>query len=142
MIDVTHRFRVDKDNLAFRRNELDLTVGGEQTYVQIGYLRLNRDIDEAVEDLRDKEELRAAARIKFAKHWSVFGATVLDLTDQSEDPLSVSDGFEPVRHRLSVDYEDECIALGVSWRRDYERIGGFREGSTFSFRVSLKGLGR
>ncbi|NUS99455.1 MAG: LPS-assembly protein LptD [Sphingomonas sp.] len=141
-IDVTHRYRVDKDNLAFRRNEIDLTVGGEQTYAQIGYLRLNRDIDEAVEDLRDKEELRAAARIKFAKHWSVFGATVLDLTDRSEDSLSVSDGFEPVRHRLSIDYEDDCIALGVSWRRDYERIGGFREGSTFSFRVSLKGLGR
>jgi len=141
-IDLTHRFRIDKDNLAFRRNEIDLTLGGEQTYIQLGYLRLNRDIDEAVEDLRDKEELRAAARIKFAKHWSVFGATVLDLTDESEDPLSVSDGFEPVRHRLSIDYEDECIALGVSWRRDYERIGGFRDGSTFSFRVSLKGLGR
>ena len=141
-IDLTHRFRIDKDNLAFRRNEIDLTLGGEQTYIQLGYLRLNRDIDEAVEDLRDKEELRAAARIKFAKHWSVFGATVLDLTDESEDPLSVSDGFDPVRHRLSIDYEDECIALGVSWRRDYERIGGFRDGSTFSFRVSLKGLGR
>ena len=141
-IDITHRYRVDKDNLAVRRNEIDLTVGGEETYAQIGYLRLNRDIDESIEDLRDKEELRAAARIKFAKNWSVFGATVLDLTDQSEDPLSVSDGFEPVRHRLSIDYEDECIALGVSWRRDYERFGGFREGSTFLFRVSLKGLGR
>ncbi len=45
-IDITHRYRVDKDNLAVRRNEIDLTVGGEQTYAQIGYLRLNRDIDE------------------------------------------------------------------------------------------------
>jgi LPS-assembly protein len=142
LIDITHRFRVDKDNFAFRRSELDLTVGGEQTYVQVGYLRLNRDIDEAVEDLRDKEELRAAARIKFARHWAIFGATVLDLTGRDEDPLSLSDGFEPVRHRLGIDYEDECIALGVSWRQDYERIGGFREGSTFSFRLSLKGLGR
>jgi LPS-assembly protein len=141
-IDLTHRFRVDKDNFAFRRNEVDLTVGGEETYAQIGYLRLNRDIDETVEDLRDKEELRAAARIKFARHWSIFGATVLDLTGRDEDPLSVSDGFEPVRHRLGIDYEDECIALGVSWRRDYERFGGFSEGSTFSFRISLKGLGR
>jgi LPS-assembly protein len=141
-IDLTHRYRVDKDNLAVRRNEVDLTVGSDETYAQIGYLRLNRGIDEAVEDLRDKEELRAAARIKFAKHWSVFGSTVLDLTSEAEDPLSVSDGFEPVRHRLSIDYEDECIALGVSWRRDYERIGGFDEGSTFSFRLSLKGLGR
>jgi len=142
LIDVTHRYRVDKDNFAVRRNELDLTFGGEETYAQIGYLRLNRDIDEAVEDLRDKEELRAAARVKFARNWSVFGATVLDLTGQDEDPLSLSDGYEPVRHRLSLDYEDECIALGVSWRRDYERVGGFEEGSTFSFRLSLKGLGR
>jgi len=70
------------------------------------------------------------------------GATVIDLSDQEEDPLAVSDGFEPVRHRLSIDYEDECIALGLSWRRDYERVGGFDEGSTISFRVSLKGLGR
>jgi LPS-assembly protein len=141
-IDLTHRYRVDKDDLSVRRNEVDLTVGTEQTYAQIGYLRLNRGIDESVEDLRDKEELRAAARIKLAKHWSIFGATVLDLTGRDEDPLSVSDGFEPVRHRLGIDYEDECIALGVSWRRDYERIGGFNEGSTFSFRLSLKGLGR
>ena len=141
-IDLTHRYRVDKDNLSVRRNEVDLTIGSQETYAQIGYLRLNRGIDEAVEDLRDKEELRAAARIKFAKHWSIFGSTVLDLTGQAEDPLSVSDGFESVRHRVSIDYEDECIALGVSWRRDYERVGGFNEGSTFSFRLSLKGLGR
>ena len=141
-IDLTHRYRIDKDNFAVRRNEIDLTVGGEQTYVQIGYLKLNRDIDETVEDLRDKEELRAAARVKFAKHWSIFGATVLDLTGKEEDPLAVSDGFEPVRHRLSIDYEDDCMALGLAWRRDYERVGGFSEGSTFSFHIALKGLGR
>jgi LPS-assembly protein len=141
-IDLTHRFRLDKDDLAVRRNEVDFTVGGEETYIQVGYLRLNRDINETIEDLRDKEELRAAARVKFDRHWSIFGATVLDLTDRAEDPLSGADGFEPVRHRLGIDYEDDCIALGVSWRRDYERVGGFSEGSTFSFRISLKGLGR
>jgi len=141
-IDFTQRFRVDKDNLAFRRNELDLIVGSEQTYVQIGYLRLNRDISTAVEDLRDKEELRLAGRVKFARYWSVFGATVLDLTGKQEDPLSLADGFEPVRHRLAIAYEDECLELGVSWRRDYERLGNFTKGSTFSFSFALKGLGR
>jgi LPS-assembly protein len=142
LIDITHRFRIDKDNMAFRRNEIDLTVGGEETYAQIGYLRLDRDIVDEVEDLRDKEELRAAARIKFARFWSVFGATVLDLTDEEEDPLSIADGFEPVRNRLGLTYEDECVEVGLSWRRDYERIGDFRKGSTFSFRLALKGLGR
>ena len=141
LIDLTHRFRIDKNDLAFRRNEVDLTVGSEQTYVQIGYLRLNRDISAAVEDLRDKEELRVAGRWKFARYWSVFGATVLDLTDSQEDPLSLADGFQPVRQRLGIAYEDECLELGLSWRRDYERIGDFRKGSTFSLRMALKGLG-
>ncbi len=142
LIDFTHRFRVDKGNLAVRRNEVDLTVGTEETYAQIGYLRLNRDISAAVEDLRDKEELRFAGRVKFARYWSLFGATVLDLTGRDEDPLSLADGFEPVRQRLGIAYEDECLELGISWRRDYERIGDFRKGSTFSLRMALKGLGR
>jgi LPS-assembly protein len=142
LIDFTHRFRVDKDNLAVRRSEADLTVGTEETYAQVGYLRLDRNISALVEDLRDKEELRLAGRVKFARYWSLFGATVLDLTGRDEDPLSLADGFEPVRHRLGVAYEDECLELGLAWRRDYERIGDFRKGNTFSLRLSLKGLGR
>jgi len=142
LIDVTQRFRIDKDNFAVRRNEVDLTVGTNQTYVQLGYLKLNRDIDPAIEDLRDKEELRFAARLLFRRYWSIFGATVIDLTDKREDPLSLADGWRPVRNRLGIEYEDECLQLGVTWRRDYERIGAFRKGTTFAIHLALKGLGR
>jgi LPS-assembly protein len=142
LIDLTHRFRLDKDNFRVRRNEVDLTVGSDQTYAQIGYLRLNRDIDPTIEDLRDKEEIRLAGRVLFQRYWSIFGATVIDLTGKGEDPFSLSDGFTPVRHRLGIAYEDECLELGLTWRRDYERIGTFRKGSTFALHLSLKGLGR
>jgi LPS-assembly protein len=142
LIDITHRYRIDKSNFTFRRNELDLTIGSEQTYAQIGYLRLNRNIDPAIEDLRDKEELRVAGRVKFRRYWSVFGATVIDLTGKGEDPLSLADGYTPVRNRLGIAYEDECLELGLTWRRDYEHIGAFRKGSTFGFHLALKGLGR
>lgn len=142
LIDITHRYRIDKNNFAIRRNEVDLTVGTNQTYVQIGYLKLNRDIDPTIEDLRDKEELRVAARVMFARYWSVFGASVIDLTDKSEDPLSLADGWQPVRNRLGIEYEDDCLALGVTWRRDYEQIGAFKKGSTFAIHLALKGLGR
>jgi LPS-assembly protein len=142
LIDITDRFRLDKDNLAVRRNEVDLTVGTTQTYAQVGYLRLNRDVDPNIEDLRDREELRFAARILFARYWSVFGATVIDLTDKSEDPLSQADGFDPVRNRLGILYEDECLSLGLSWRRDYGQVGAFSKGSTFSLSLALKGLSR
>jgi len=141
-IDLTERYRLDKDTLAVRRNEIDLTVGTKQTYAQVGYLRLNRNIDPAIEDLRDVEELRVAARILFRRYWSIFGASVIDLTDKQEDPLSVADGFEPVRNRLGIEYEDECIQVGITWRRDYERIGAFRKGNTFSVHLAFKGVSR
>jgi LPS-assembly protein len=137
----THRFRLDKDNAAVRRNEVDATFGGRQTYATIGYLRLNRDIDPAIEDLRDREEIRVGGRIRFASYWSIFGSTVIDLTNAEEDPFSDADGYEPVRHRLGIGYDDECIEIGFTWRRDYETTGDFRRGNTFLFRIALKNLG-
>jgi len=141
-IDITDRYRLDKNNLAVRRNEVDLTVGTTETYAQIGYLRLDRNIDPTIEDLRDKEELRVAARIKFRRYWSIFGASVIDLTDRREDLLSMADGWEPIRNRIGIEYEDECLQLGVTWRRDYERIGTFRKGSTFAVHLAFKGVSR
>ncbi len=142
LLDITHRYRVDKNNFAVRRNEVDFTVGSDRTYLQVGYLKFNRNIDPTIEDLRDKEELRVAGRLAFRRYWSIFGATVIDLTDTREDALSLADGWEPVRHRLGIEYEDECLELGLTWRRDYERIGAFRKGSTFAVHLALKGLSR
>jgi LPS-assembly protein len=141
-LSLVHRFRIDRDNLAIRRNEIDAVVGGRQTYATIGYLRLDRNIDPAIEDLRDREEIRVGGRVKFADYWSVFGSTVIDLTGRREDPLSLADGYEPVRHRLGIAYDDDCLELGVTWRRDYDTAGDFRRGNTFLFRVALKNLGR
>ncbi|MEO7748152.1 MAG: LPS assembly protein LptD [Sphingomicrobium sp.] len=141
-IDLTHRYRVDKDNLAVRRNEIDFTIGSEQTYAQVGYLRLNRNTDPSIEDLRDSEELRLEGRVLFRRYWSIFGTAIVDLTDRNEDPLSVADGWQPVRHRLGIQYADECLELGLTWRRDYEQIGSFRKGNTFVLHLALKGLSR
>ena len=141
-IDFTERFRVDKDRLAVRTNEIDMTIGTTQTYAQVGYLRLNRNVDPTIEDLRDAEELRVAGRVLFARYWSIFGSTVIDLTDKAEDPLSLANGFDPVRSRLGIQYEDDCLAVGITWRRDYERIGAFRTGSTFALHLALKGISR
>ncbi len=141
-LSVTHRFRLDKDNAAVRRNEIDAVWGGRRTYATIGYLRLNRNVDPSLEDLRDREEVRVGGRVAFARFWSVFGSAVVDLTNGREDPFTGADGFEPVRHRLGVSYSDECIELGVTWRRDYETTGDFQRGNSFLFRVALKNLGR
>ena len=137
-----HRYRLDKDGLAIRRNEIDATIGTRTTYAVLGYLRLNRNIGFALEDLQDREEARVGGRVQVAQFWSVFGSAVIDLTDREEDPASLNSGFEPVRHRLGVEYEDDCLRLGLTWKRDYQTAGDARRGNSYLLTLALKNLGR
>ena len=141
-ISFTHRYRLDKDSLAIRRNEIDATVGSNRTYATVGYLRLNRNIGPQLEDLRDREEVRLGGRLQFARYWSLFGSTIIDLTGRREDPASLADGYEPVRHRIGITYEDDCLTFGFTWRRDYDAQGDARRGNTFQLRLSFRNLGR
>ena len=137
---LVQRFRLDKDNLAIRRAEVDATLGTDRTYVELGYLRLNRNIDLGFEDLQDREELRLAGRVAFADYWSVFGSAVINLTDANEDPTQQSDGFEPLRTRLGVAYADDCLEMGFTWRRDYIELADARSGNSFQLYFSLRNL--
>nr|WP_233992058.1 LPS assembly protein LptD [Porphyrobacter sp. AAP82] len=140
LVQFTHRFRLDKDSLAIRRNEVDATIGSRRTYVEVGYLRLNRDIA-TVEDLRDREELRAAARVAIGRRWSMFGSGVFNLTDRDEDPVFQPDGFQPIRTRFGVAYADDCIEFGATWRRDFIDAGDARRGNAFQIFFALRNLG-
>jgi LPS-assembly protein len=86
--------------------------------------------------------VRLGARVQVTKFWSVFGSTVIDLTDRNEDPLSLANGFDPVRHRLGFQYEDDCLRLGVTWKRDYQDTGDARAGNSFLLTLAFKNLGR
>lgn len=141
-VSLTHRYRLDKDNLAIRRNEIDATFGTDKTYAVIGYLRLNRDVSLGIEDLRDREELRLGGRLQLAKYWSLFGSAIVDLTGKNDDPASTSNGYQPIRHRLGIAYEDDCLRMGFSWRRDYDASGDALPGSTYQLQLSFKNLGR
>ena len=141
-VSFVHRYRIDKSDFTLRRNEVDMTVGSRQTYVTAGYLRLNRDIFPSIEDLEDHEEVRLAGRVQVSRFWSAFASTIIDLTGRDEDPLSISDGFSPVRHRAGIQYQDDCLRLGLTWRRDYVNTGDARSGNTFLLTLALTNLGR
>jgi LPS-assembly protein len=91
--------------------------------------------------LQDREELRAAARVAFRTYWSVFGSGVFNLTNRDEDPTLGSDGFQPIRTRLGVAYEDDCLEMGLTWRRDYLDTGDAQRGDTFRVYFALRNLG-
>ena len=141
VVRLTHRFRLDKDNFAVRRNEIDAAIGSEQTYAEIGYLRLNRDISAIAEDLKDREELRVAGRVAFARYWSLFGSGVFNLTGLKDDPTQTTDGFQALRTRIGVAYQDDCLDLALTWRRDFVATGDARRGNTFQVSLAVRNLG-
>ena len=141
LLELTHRFRIDKDNFAVRRNEIDLTIVTHPNYAQVGYLKLNRNVDPTIEDLRDVEELRVAGRILFNRYRSVFGAAVVDLTDKNEIHCQLLTGSSRCAID-SIEYEDDCLQIGLTWKRDFERVGTFRTGNSFGIHLALKGIGR
>ncbi len=140
IFEITHRFRVDRHNFTVRRNEIDIAIGGRRTYATIGYLRLNRNIQ--LEDLQDRSELRVGARVAYARFWSAFGSAIVDLTTVRDDPSATGNGYQPIRHRLGIEYEDECFRIGVGWRRDYIGDRDFRAGNTFLLSLAFKTLGK
>jgi len=140
-VSLVNRFRIDKDDLTVRRLEFDATVGTHRTYAQVGYVRLNRDIVAGLEDLKDREELRVAGRVAFARYWSLFGSAAVNLTDRKEDPTFGSDGFQPLRTRLGAAYEDDCLEIALTWRRAYRTTGDARKGNSFLIHFSLRNFG-
>jgi len=141
IVKFTHRFRLDKDSFTVRRNEIDATVGDHRSYAEVGYVKLNRDIGAGLEDLQDREELRLAGRVAFARYWSLFGSTVVNLTNRAEDPTFGSDGFQPLRTRVGAAYQDDCLEIALTWRRDYVATGDARKGNSFQIHFALRNLG-
>jgi LPS-assembly protein len=141
IVQLTERFQLDKDTLQLRRNEFDATIGDHRTYVEVGYIALNRGIPLTYEDLQDSKELRVSARVAFAHYWSVFGSAIVNLTTLADDPVNGSNGFELIRHRLGFAYTDGCLDVSFTWRRDYVATGDAARGSSYGLTLSLRNIG-
>ncbi|WP_227711042.1 LPS-assembly protein LptD [Novosphingobium ovatum] len=141
LIKLTHRYRIDKDSYVFRRNEVDAAVGSDRTYFELGYARLNRNIDSSLEDLSDSNEARATLRVAFARYWSVFGSGVFDLSNTNLVTNTRMSSFQPLRTRLGVSFQSDCFQLDFTWRRDYVTIGDAARGSSFELHFAIRNLG-
>lgn len=140
LFSITQRFQFDPSRRVLSRNEIDVTAGTSQTYLTIGYANLNRNI--VLEDLVDFQELRLGGRVAFSRFWSAYGSVIIDLTTREQEPTTTANGFQAIRHRVGVQYEDECFRFGVTWKRDYVSDLDFRAGNSFIFTIAFKNLGR
>ncbi|MFN4089239.1 MAG: LPS-assembly protein LptD [Alphaproteobacteria bacterium] len=128
-LDMLYRFRVDKDDLSFRRSEFALRAGTPRIRVSAEYVQL--DSATATTDLFSRrEQVRIGVQARLTENWSAFGSHRRDL--EANDPL---------RTQVGLLYEDECFAFQATYTRDYTSDRDLRQDEKIMFRVHFKQLG-
>jgi len=128
LLDVTYRFRVDKDDLSFRRNDLRVGFGPERLRFDIQLLELSEDLVD--EELREREELVAGVRLQALDSLAVGFQTRRDLSEEA-----------PVANSVGLVYTNPCLVIVAGLERSFTAKGELEDETRIAFRVSFRGLG-
>jgi LPS-assembly protein len=123
-----YRFRIDREDLEFVRNEVDVAAGPPQVRVAINYLML-RD-DPAQTTLRKREEITATAWFRIFDSVALAAQTRRNLEADTT-----------IFHKLGLVYTHPCLQIVGGVERSNTNDRDAEDTTTFSFRVTLRHLG-
>ena len=152
-LDLVHRFRLDREDLHFRRNEVDLWAGTPEYNLEVGYVWLedvlitNDFYDAGYDPMVDpapppginfmdreitgnRQEINARTRISLGGDFAFRAGTRRDL--ENDQTISSFAGLV---------YEDECTDLELSYRRRFTRDRDIEPSTAIMLRVRLHSLG-
>jgi LPS-assembly protein len=122
---LTHRADFDQTTGKILRDEVYVDGTWGRSNLEVSYLKLSQQ--ELALDLPSREEINAQATIGLFGHWLAFAAGQRDL----ENSRMIGD-------ELGVGYEDECIGISLSYRRNYTTDRDLPPSTSILFRFNLK----
>ena len=123
-VTMAYRFRLDKDTLAAKRNEVDLGIILKPVSLNLAYLSLDKD-----PVLATKEEIAGAVVIDLTDEWSL---TASGREDLELDQISSAYG--------GVTYKNECISVSTVLGREYIQDRDVQSSTNFLIKLSFKNL--
>lgn len=136
-LDFEHRYRLNEADFIVARNDMILTLGDQNHSLKVGYLRLNRRIIFA--NREDREEIRASGFYKISANWKLEGSLTRRLKGAVFDTFEEPAGN--VEYTIGATYENECITLGITVRKNYTEDRDIQPGTSILFRLRLTNLG-
>ena len=127
-VELTHRFRIDKDNLAFNRNEVIGRFGPDNYWARISYLQLAEQLSDTGQEKR--EEIEGQAHLKIFGNWSIEGETRRDLANS-----------KMITSGLALIFSNECTQIEFAYKRRFTRDREIEPSSTFNIKLRLKTFG-
>lgn len=127
-LDYIHRFRLNRSDFGFRRNDIRVLVGPPYLKLKINYVEL----DDALTDDKVKtvQELNAGLTLRMTKFWSLKAHNRRDI----ETNQTISSG-------VGVLFKNECVEFNASFDRRFTRDRDVEPSSSFNFSLALTNIG-
>ncbi len=122
-----HRFRLDKDDFTFRRNEVDATAIWGPLSGTLGYAFFDQSLSAA---LGEREELTVSGAYKITDYWTLSAGSRRDL-----------EGRQTLSNAINIGYADECMTVGLGFAQSFTRDRDIEPENSLIFSIVLKHLG-
>mgnify|MGYP003667319038 FL=1 len=131
-LDLSYRFRLDKDDLTQRRAEITATGGVPALRLGINYLYL-QDTSSSTDagfTTDQKEEITVGATSQLSRFWSVKASLQRDLEINKN-----------LKSRVGFVYQDECFLFDITFERKNFQDAEVKSDTSVFIRIGLKNLG-
>ena len=129
-LDLSYRFRLNRENLAKRRNEVGASVGSNPFRIGVNYLfQGSYTLDNR--QYNEENEIRVWATSQLSKNWKTSGYYRYDLKKNGG----------PIEYGIQLRYDNECTAVVFDLDKSYARDRNYKGSTSFMVKVFLKTLG-
>lgn len=128
-VDLYYRFRIDKDDGRFLRNEVGLEAGPKALNLKLTYAKVQGLVTED-EILEQREELNWRLSSRLTENWTVFGGSRQDF-----------EGNNTLEAHFGIGYEDECFQIQFTGQRDFFSDREIKAEDSVFLKVVFKHLG-
>lgn len=125
---VQYRFRLDKDDLSPRRNEVTAGAGPKAFNVNLNYSFFGQGTGSG--EFGDREELTMGFRSQVTNDWALSASTQRDLELN-----------ESLRHNVRLEYVCDCFGFSIDFTRTFTQDRDVRPTETIFVRLNFKNLG-
>lgn len=123
--DVTERVDVDTRTGTLSRNEVYVDAYYGRSSLEVSYLKLPQE--EVTLGLPTREEINGQAMLGLWDYWLVYASAQRNLADGTM-----------IATELGFGYEDECLGISLSYRRQYTTDQDIPPSTDFLVRINLK----
>jgi LPS-assembly protein len=152
-LDLIYRFRLDKNSLSNRLQEVGLTAGPADLRVGANFLLIPA---EQVSDIitvpgsgqtilyGKRQQITFNGTMKLTRYWSLTGSETLNLTDSANivnGVVTPQSNSTSLSASIAAMYQDECMAFIASLTQSGIRNGDVRPGYSVLMSIVFKNIG-